>query len=124
MSYHWNPTKKEIGDWWDRKIHKSVAQENKNPRLKNEQWMDMYLYIEIHEFFFCSFPVELYQWITKLANSQGRWRLDGSIVSTSELVQRLEASEDKITCVVDHWLDHIIGGFVTELEVDTLVSYK
>jgi len=41
-----------------------------------------------------------------------------------ELVQRLEASEDKIVRIVDHLLDFIIRGFVTEFAVDTLVSYS
>ena len=39
-------------------------------------------------------------------------------------MQRLEAFEDKITRVVDHWISPIIGGFVTEFAVDTLVSYN
>lgn len=60
----------------------------------------------------------------KLANSQGRWKLDNPIVWTPELVRRLEASEDKIARVVDHWLDRIIGGFITDFVVDTLVSYS
>ena len=59
----------------------------------------------------------------KLADSQGRWKLDNPIVWTPELVHRLEALEDNIMCVVDHWLDQIIGGFVTEFAVDTSVSY-
>lgn len=62
----------------------------------------MYLYIEIHEIFLFSFFVELYEWIMKLADNQERWRLDSSIVSTLELVQRLEASKDKITYIVEH----------------------
>jgi len=60
----------------------------------------------------------------KLADSQGRWKLDGPIVWTPELVKRLEASEDKIARAIDHWLDHMIGGFVTEFMVDTSVSYS
>ena len=59
-----------------------------------------------------------------MADDQGRWRLDGPILWTSELVQRLEAFEDKIARIVDHWLDCVIGGFVTEFMVDTLVSYS
>jgi len=39
-------------------------------------------------------------------------------------VQRLEALEDKIACDVDHWLDRIIGGFVTNFVVNTSVSYS
>ena len=74
--------------------------------------------------FFFSFPFEIYEWIAKLENSQGRWRLDGPIVWTPELVQRLEASEDKIARDIDHWLDHIIGGSVTDFVVDTSVIYS
>jgi len=30
---------------------------------------------------------------------------------------------DKIVQVVDHWIDQIIGGFITEFAVDTTISY-
>jgi len=36
----------------------------------------------------------------------------------------MEASEDTITRVVDHWLDRIIGGFFIEFVVDTSVNYS
>ena len=103
MSYHWNPTKKEIETWLDRKIHELTVQENKNLQLTKEQWLDKYLDTDIHEIFFCTFPIKLYEWITKLADDQGRWRLDDPIVWTPELVRILEASKDKIACAVDHW---------------------
>ena len=86
----------------DRKIHEFVAQENRNPRLTKEQWLDRYLYIEIQEIFFCCFPIDLYEWIAKLENNQQRWKIDGPIMWTPELVQRLEASEDKIARTVYH----------------------
>ena len=106
------------------KIYEFVAQENRNPRVLKEDWLEQYLYTEIHEIFFASFPSELYEWIAKLVESQGRCRLDKPIVWTPELVRRLEAIEDNIVCVVDHWLDWIIGGFITELVVDTYVNYS
>ena len=59
-----------------------------------------------------------------LEDSQGRWKLDGPIVWTLELMHKLEASEDKITHTVDHWLDLIIAGFITKFVVDTSVSYN
>jgi len=99
-------------------------QENKNLCLTKEQWLDKYLYTEIHKIFFCTFLIELYKWIAKLADDQGRWMLDGPIVWTLELVWRLEASEDKIVCVVDHRLDQVIGGFVIEFAVETSVNYN
>ena len=108
--------------WLDRKIHEFTMQENRNMQLTKEQWLERYLYTEIREIFVCSFLVDLYEWITKLANSQGRWRIDGPIVWTPKLVQRLEAFEDKIIRIVDHWLNCIIGWFLTKFTVDTSVS--
>ena len=64
--------------------------------------MECYLYIEIHKKKIASFPSELYEWIAKLADSQGRWKLDNPIVWTPELVHKLEASEYKIKQAVDH----------------------
>jgi len=61
--------------------------------------------MEIHEIFFASFPSKLYEWITKLADNQGRCRLDKPIVWDPKLVCGLEASGDKIVRVVDHWLN-------------------
>ena len=78
--------------------------------------------MEIHEIFFAS-SLELYDWIARLADSQGRYKLDKPIVWTPELVGRLEASKDKITWVVDHWLDRIIGVII-EFLIETTMSYN
>ena len=86
MSYDWNPTKKEIEGWLDRRIHEFTTQENRNLRFSKEEWLNIYMYMEIHEVFFASFPTELYVWITKLVDSQGRWKLDSPIMWTPELV--------------------------------------
>ena len=59
-----------------------------------------------------------------MTDSQGRWRLDGPIVWTRELVQRLEAFEDKIARAINHWLDRVIGGFITKFAVNTSISYS
>lgn len=84
--------KKEIEEWLDKKIHEFTTQENTNPQVSKEQWLERYLYTEIHKIFFSSFPSELYEWIGKLVESQGRYRIDKPIVWTLELVRRLEAS--------------------------------
>ena len=82
------------------------------------------MYMEIHRIFFACFPSKLYEWIAKLADNQGRCRLDKPIVWTLELVRRIEASYDKITRAMDHWLDPIIGGFITEFSVDITINYS
>ena len=86
--------------------------------------MDRYIDTEIHKIFFASLLTKLYKWITRLANIVESCRLDQPIVWMPELVRRTEASEEKIACAVDNWLDQIIGGFITEFIIDTTVSYS
>lgn len=43
---------------------------------------------------------------------------------TPELVHKLEATEDKITRAIDHCLDRVIGGCITEFTIDTTMSYS
>jgi len=89
-----------------------MTQENRTSQVFEKKWLEHYMYREIHEIFFVSFPSKLYEWIANLADSQGRCRLDKPIVWTLELVRRLEASEDKIVRVVDNCLDQIIRGLL------------
>jgi len=86
--------KNKIEGLLDKKIHKFTVQENRNPQVSKEQWLERYLNMEIHKIFFASFPSELYEWIAKIASSQGRCKLNKPIMWTPELVRRLEASED------------------------------
>lgn len=66
MSCHWNPTKKEIEEWLDKKIHKFATQENRTPQVSEKKWLECYVYTEIHKILFAPFPFELYEWIVKL----------------------------------------------------------
>lgn len=72
MFHRWNSTKKEIEKWLDQEIHEFVPQENRNLHLSKEDWLNRYMYIEVHEIFFCTFPIELYEWLAKLTDSEGR----------------------------------------------------
>jgi len=47
MSHHWNSTKKEIEKCLDRKTHEFETQENRNPHLSKEEWLNKYLRTEI-----------------------------------------------------------------------------
>jgi len=57
-------------------------------------------------------------------DSQGTWKLDGPIVWTPELVKRLEPSRNNIAWEIDHWIDRIIGGFITEFVIDSSSIYS
>jgi len=59
-----------------------------------------------------------------LVDTQGTWRLDDPIVWTPEVMRHLEDSENNIAWVFDHWIDRMLGGFVTEFAIDSNVSYS
>ena len=42
---------------------------------------------------------------------------------TLELIQQLEKTDNTINPMVYHWVDSVIGGFVTEFAIDKFVSY-
>ena len=79
-----------------------MAQENRRTKLSKDQWLQIFFYIDETDVFLYFIPKELYEWLTKLSNSQGMWRLEGPIVWTLELVRCLEPSERNIVWVVDH----------------------
>lgn len=119
----WFPTKKELDKWIDQKSHAFAAQENMIPKLSKEQLSQIFLYTDETNLFFCFFPEELYEWLSKLAYSEVTWRLEGPIMWTPELVWCLEASKSNIAWVMDHWVDRTLGNFVTYFVIDRNISY-
>lgn len=89
MWHKWILTKKEIKKWIDQKLHEFACQENMNPRLSKEKWLQRYLYVEVHEVLFSSFPYKLYEWMSKLAYSEPTCNRDDPIVWNLELVRCL-----------------------------------
>jgi len=87
MCNKWFPTKKELDKWIDQKLYAFGAQENISPNLSKEQWLQIFLYMNETNVFLCFFLEELYEWLCKLVDSQGTWRLKGPIVWTPELVR-------------------------------------
>ena len=70
----WRPTRKEITEWMKQKKQEFSHMENKNPRLKNKQWLQRYVYIDLHEIFFNDFPNLLAEWSERFVENNGRHR--------------------------------------------------
>ena len=93
-----------------------------SPKLSKEQWLQIFLYTDETDVFFYFFPKQLYEWLTKLTDSEGTWRLKGPIVWTPELLGRLEAFERNITPAIYHWVECTFGSFVTYFMIDMNIS--
>ena len=63
----WHPTKREIEDWMESKTLEFAQKESGRSRLRKKDWLDRYLYTNIHEIFFTEFPIVLHEWLSRLA---------------------------------------------------------
>lgn len=52
------------------------------------------------------------------------WKLDGHIMWTLELVKHLKASENNIAWDFNHWIDRILGGFITDFMINSSANYS
>ena len=70
----WHPTKNEIEDWLDSKTLAFAQEESIGTRLSAENWVDEYIYSDIHEIFFGEFPILLHEWLSRLVTKQTKFQ--------------------------------------------------
>ena len=121
---HWRLEKKEIEEWFEKQVQEFVVKENRNVKLTTEKWKNKYIFTEIYEIFFVTFSTELHEWLARLVDFQMCWKDEWVMQWTPELVHQLERTDNNITRTVDHQVDSVLGGFVTEFTVDQFVSYS
>ena len=120
----WHPELSEIKAWFETKTKEFAEQENINPNHDNEAWLQKYIYIDVHEVFFATFPSELHLWLTRLANCSGHVKSDKLAQWNQEVVQRLKNTDNVVSRVVDFWIASLLSRFITELIVDTVKAYN
>jgi hypothetical protein len=62
----WFPSKTEIQKWIEDQEKEFAEVENKNPNLSLEDWLEKYIFIDIHEIFFGGIHQGLYEWLDRL----------------------------------------------------------
>lgn len=120
----WNPSKKEIQEWVEQKEWEFAEEENRSPCLSTERWLEKYIFKDQYEIFFGSFHVELYEWISRLNERNNYFKGDEPKECIAELIQRLKKIDNRISRIVDLWIDRILGGFITKFTVDSIVPYS
>jgi hypothetical protein len=118
----WNPMKQEIEIWLETKQLEFTQKDNKGSRYTPHQYLQRYVFTDLHEAYFCFFPELLQEWILRLKDTHPTNQIR-PVVWTAENIVRLERVNNKFTCIVDFWLDNITAGFITEFAVDTTKSY-
>ena len=72
----WHPELSEIEAWFETKAKEFAETENRNPNRDSEAWLQKYIYTDIHEVFFATFPSELHSWVERLADNTRYVRSD------------------------------------------------
>ena len=118
------PSKEEIKSWVESKEKEFVEKENINPRLSVEDWLQRYIFTDLHEIFFGTFPSELHAWLSRLEESETKTHSNRPTEWTSKVIQRLEWTDKSISHVVDFWLNNLLEGFDIEFAMDMLKAYN
>ena len=58
--------KLEIQDWVEFKTLEFAQEKSEGSQLNPKEWLEWYIYTDVHEIFFCEFPILLYEWLLKL----------------------------------------------------------
>jgi hypothetical protein len=66
----WFPSKTEIQKWIEDQERDFVEAQNKNPKMSTEDWLQRYIFTDIHEILFGGIHQELHQWLARLADTQ------------------------------------------------------
>jgi hypothetical protein len=114
----WFPSKTEIQKWIEDQERDFVEAQNRNPKLSTEDWLQRYIFTDIHEIFFGGIHQELFEWLARLADTQFEIRSRPPVVWTPTLIQKVKRVDNVVSRAVDHWFDSTIGGYITEFVVD------
>ena len=98
----WNQSREEIQECVKSKEKEFTEKENINPWLSIEGWIQRYLFTDLREIFFATFPSELHVWLSRLVENETFSKIIRPTEWTPEEIQRAERADNSISRVVDY----------------------
>jgi hypothetical protein len=83
-----------------------------------------YIFTDVQNIFFGGVHKELYEWLSRLVDSQFEIRSRPPVVWTTTLIKKVKRVDNAVSREVDLWFDNTIGGYITEFVVDRVESYS
>jgi hypothetical protein len=120
----WFPSKTKIQKWIEDQEKDFAEAQNKNPNLSMEDWLEIYIFTDIHEIFFGGIHQDLYEWLARLENTQFEIRSRTLVFWKSTLIKKVKRVDNTVSRAVDHWFDSTIGGYITKFVVYRVESYN
>jgi hypothetical protein len=91
--------------------------------MSEKQWLQKYVFTDLHEIFFGEFLVILIECLESLVGKTGKFSVTALRNWTPELVRQLNFVSNPTTRAVDFWLDSILSYYVIDFFVDCIQSY-
>ena len=120
----WHPELSEIEAWFETKIREFTETKNRNPNRDSEAWLQKYIYTDVHEVFFATFPSELHSWLARLADCSRHIQSDRPTQWNRAAVQRLKNTNNVVSRAVNFWLTILLSVFIAEFVVDKAKEYN
>jgi hypothetical protein len=120
----WFPSKTEIQKWIEYQEKDFIEAQNKNPNLSKKDWLDKYIFTDIHKIFFGGIHQEIYDWITRLGDTQFEIRPRPPMFWTLTLIKKVKRVDNIVSRAMDLWFDSTIGGYIIKFVVDKVESYS
>jgi len=83
-----------------------------------------HIFFDTHEIFFYEFLIILSEWLLRLKDNNGTWRIDGPREWIPELIQQLKEVSNPISHAIDLWIDSILKDYITNFSIDYTKSYS
>jgi hypothetical protein len=93
----WFPSKTKIQKWIEDQEEDFTEDWNKNPNLSTEDWLERYIFTDIHDIFFEEIHQELYEWLARLADTQFEIKSRPPVVWTSALIKKVKRVDNIIS---------------------------
>ena len=70
------PSKEEINTWVEQNERTFATEQNHDSRISTKEWLQRYLFIDLHEILFSEFPIIFYEWIARIAKRKNCFKGD------------------------------------------------
>ena len=92
--------------------------------MSAKNWVEVYIYSDIHEIFFAEFPVIVHEWLSRLVRRQTNFQRREVVKWNEQLVHKVTSASNTISRAIDFWVESILQGYITKFVVEAITSYS
>ena len=93
----WFPSKTETQKWIEDQEKDFDEAHNKNPNLSSKDWLEKYIFTDIHKIFFGGIHQELYEWLARLVDTQFKIRSRPPVVWALEMIKKVKRLDNIVS---------------------------